>query len=190
MVFADMKNDFVFRRIFARHPDILRGLLDDLLDRPGERAIETIEYLPIEQLPMVTGAKLSILDVKCRDRSGTTFVVEMQLLHIPGFVNHVVYNACRAYVDQLEAGEPYTKLADVVAVSICDFELWPDDEQDAQKLPRVPMLSRWNMTERSSNNHGLLQFNMRSWSFPRCPTGVPRSLGPTSGRGCFCTRRS
>jgi hypothetical protein len=175
MVFADMKNDFVFRRIFARHPDILRGLLDDLLDRQGERAIEAIEYLPIEQLLMVTGAKLSILDVKCRDRSGTTFVVEMQLLHIPGFVNHVVYNACKAYVDQLEAGEPYTKLADVVAVSICDFELWPDDEQDAQKLPRVPMLSRWNMTERGTGNHGLLQVQYAFLELPKLPDRRPQT---------------
>jgi hypothetical protein len=31
-----------------------------------------------------------------------TFVVEMQLLHIPGFVHRVVYNACKAYVEQLK----------------------------------------------------------------------------------------
>jgi hypothetical protein len=35
MTFADLKNDFVFRRIFAKHPDILCGLLNDLLDRQG-----------------------------------------------------------------------------------------------------------------------------------------------------------
>lgn len=70
MVFADLKNDFVFRRIFAKHPNILRGLLNDLLDRQGDRTIEGIEYLPSEQLPLVSGAKLSILDVRCRDRSG------------------------------------------------------------------------------------------------------------------------
>jgi hypothetical protein len=62
--FADLKNDFVFRRIFATHPDILRGLLNDLLERTGERIIEGIEYLPSEQLPLVEGAKLSILDVE------------------------------------------------------------------------------------------------------------------------------
>lgn len=45
MFFADLKNDFVFRRIFAKHPDILRGLLNDLLERQGDRAIEGIEYL-------------------------------------------------------------------------------------------------------------------------------------------------
>ena len=48
MAFADLKNDFVFRRIFASHPDLLRGLLNDLLERSGEDAITTIEYLPSE----------------------------------------------------------------------------------------------------------------------------------------------
>jgi predicted transposase/invertase (TIGR01784 family) len=165
MVFADLKNDFVFRRIFsdgvrvrgplATHPDILRGLLNDLLDRTGDRTIEIIEYLPSEQFPLVMGAKLSILDVRCKDRAGTRFIVEMQLIHVAGFINRVVYNGCKAYVDQLKAGEPYTKLTDVVAISICDFELWPDAEQDAQKLPRVPMLSRWYVTESISSDNRL-----------------------------------
>src|SRR5499433_1137979 len=118
MAFADLKNDFVFRRIFATHPDILRRLLNDLLERTGE----AIEYLPSEQLPLVEGAKLSILDVRCKDRAGTTFVVEMQLIHHPGFINRVVYNACKAYAGQLKEGDWYTKLTDVVAISICDFE--------------------------------------------------------------------
>src|SRR4029450_6808562 len=141
MVFADLKNDFVFRRIFAKHPDILRGLLNDLLDRTGDRAIEAIEYLPSEQLPMVEGGKLSILDVRCRDRAGTTFVVEMQLIHHPGFINRVVYNARKAYAGQIKEGDWSTKLTDVVAISICDFELWPDEKQDAKGLARVPMRS-------------------------------------------------
>jgi hypothetical protein len=175
MVFADLKNDFVFRRIFARHPDILRGLLNDLLDRQGDRAIEDIEYLPSEQPPLVAGAKLSILDVRCRDRSGTTFVVEMQLLHMAGFINRVVYNACKAYADQLEAGDSYTKLTDVIAISICDFVLWPDGEQDAAKLPRIPMLSRWNMTERGSGNHGLLQVQYAFLELPKLPAGRPET---------------
>jgi hypothetical protein len=42
MAFADLKNDFVFRRIFATHPDILRGLLNDLLERTGDRTIAEV----------------------------------------------------------------------------------------------------------------------------------------------------
>src|SRR5277367_1307895 len=169
MVFADLKNDFVFRRIFATHPDILRRLLNDLLDRRDAQTIVSLEYLPSEQLPLAEGAKLSILDVRCKDRAGTTFVVEMQLVHHPGFINRVVYNACKAYAGQLKAGGWYTDLTDVVAISICDFELWPDARQDEQGLPRVPMLSRWNMTERGTKNHGLLQVQYAFLELPKMP---------------------
>ena len=173
MAFADLKNDFVFRRIFATHPEILRGLLNDLLDRSGDETIIAIEYLPSEQLPLVMGAKLSILDVRCKDQAGTTFVVEMQLIHVPGFINRVVYNACKAYVGQLRTTEKYTRLMDVVAISICDFELWPDVEQKERKLPLVPMLSRWNMTERGSGNHGLLQVQYAFLELPKLPERKP-----------------
>ncbi len=177
MAFADLKNDYIFRRIFATHPALLRRLLNDLLERDGDQTIEHVEYLPSEQLPLVEGAKLSILDVRCKDRAGTTFVVEMQLLHHSGFMNRVVYNACRAYAGQLRVGDWYTKLTDVVAISICDFELWPDARQDEQQLPRVPMLSRWNMTERSSKNHGLLQVQYAFLELPKMPPIRPAVPG-------------
>jgi hypothetical protein len=177
MAFADLKNDFVFRRIFATHPDILRRLLNDLLQREGPETIEQIEYLPSEHPPLVEGLKLSILDVRCKDRTGTTFVVEMQLVHHPGFVKRVVYNACKAYVLQLKAGGWYTSLADVVAISICDFDLWPDDDQTKQGLPPVPMLSRWNMTERSTKNHGLLHVQYAFLELPKVPAERPTTPG-------------
>ncbi len=42
--FADLKNDFVFRRIFATHPDILRRLLNDLLERRDAQTIVSLDY--------------------------------------------------------------------------------------------------------------------------------------------------
>jgi len=178
MRFADLKNDFVFRRIFATHPDILRGLLNALLERTGTQVIDSIEYLPSEQLPLLPGFKLSILDVRCKDLAGNRFIVEMQLVHVPAFDKRVVYNACKAYSDQLKVGEPYTKLTDVVAISICDFALWSDAEQKKQGLPPVPMLSRWNMTERNSGNHGLLQVQYAFLELPKVPVERPKEPGP------------
>jgi hypothetical protein len=109
MAFADLKNDFVFRRIFATHPDILRGLLNDLLERTGDQTIDAIEYLPSEQLPLVTGAKLSILDVRCQDRAGTKFVVEMQL---PKLANEATFtqgelDAYRKVMDEIQQEREY-----------------------------------------------------------------------------------
>ena len=173
MAFADLTNDFVFRRIFATHPDILRGLLNDLLERQGDGLIESIEYLPSEQLPLVVGAKLSILDVRCKDALGRTFVVEMQLIHVPGFLNRVVYNACKAYVGQLNAGERYTTLADVVAISICDFELWPDAARIESGQSLIPMLSRWYMKEHTTGSPGLQQVQYAFLELPKLSGDKP-----------------
>ena len=179
MVFADIKNDFVFRRIFGHHSDILCALLNDLLDRRGEEVIASVDYLPSDQIPVVSGAKLSIVDVKCREKSGRVFVVEMQMLHMKGFLNRMVYNACKAYVGQLPAGAPFTQLADVVALSICDFELWSDTEQQARGLPPVPMVSRWQLREEVSGvrgaGHGMQQVTYAFLELPKLPSGPPRT---------------
>ena len=155
--FADLKNDFVFRKVFGEHPDALTGLLNDLLGLEGDARIASLEYLPSEQAPPIPGFKLSILDVKCRDAQGRVFVVEMQVVHIKGFLNRVVYNAAKAFIAPLKPGGRYADLVPVVGVSVCDFALWPDDERDAAGLPRVPMVSRWRYTERATGAPGVDQ---------------------------------
>jgi hypothetical protein len=81
----------------------------------------------------------------------------MQMLHVTGFLNRVVYNACRAYVGSLKKGAAYGDMVNVMAVSICDFVLWPDAERDALQQPRVPMVSRWSMSEHVSGARSLGQ---------------------------------
>ena len=129
MAYADLKNDFVFRKVFGHHPEVVRGLLNDLLDRTGPHAIASVEYLPPDQAPDAPGREaVRSLDVKCREVGGDVFVVEMQVLPVTGFLNRVVYNACKAYVGTLKRGDTYDVLTPVIAVTLCDFELWPDAE--------------------------------------------------------------
>jgi predicted transposase/invertase (TIGR01784 family) len=174
--YADLKNDVVFRKVFGQHPRVLAGLLNDLLERSGEREITELEYLPGEQVPLVLGLKLSILDVWCRERGGATFIVEMQVLHVTGFLNRVVYNACKAYVGALKKGATYGELVDVVAVSICDFVLWPDAERDAAMAPRVPLVSRWSMAEQASGHRSLGQVQYVFVELPKLGDEVPDSI--------------
>ncbi len=147
----------------GKYPAGLFGLINDLLERSGEHLIASIEYVPSEQVPLLPGLKLSILDVRCREVGGAVFVVEMQVLPVTGFLNRVVYdswksptgdNACKAYVGTLLRGKAFETLTDVMAVSICDFELWPDKERDAQGQARVPLGSHWRMAERVSGAAG------------------------------------
>jgi predicted transposase/invertase (TIGR01784 family) len=176
-VFADPKTDFVFKRIFgaeARKP-LLVALLNHLLELEGERRILDVQHLSGDQHVDVPDLKLSIVDVKCTDATGRRFVVEMQVLKVEGFEKRVVYNASKAYVMQLHGADAYPVLCDVVGVTICNFNLWP--EQDEQGRFQVPMLSRWRMQEQHSGERGLPQVQYAFLELPKYAAGdAPQTL--------------
>src|ERR1041384_1809262 len=153
-VFADPKTDFVFQRIFGSedHKVALLGFLNDLLERGQAHRIQSVSLLTPEQRPKVSELKYSIVDVKCVDVRGTTYVVEMQVLNVEAFERRVVYNVAKAYTNQLDAGQVYPDLNDVIGISICDFELWP-----RKTGSRVPMLSRGQIQEQYSGTRRLSQ---------------------------------
>jgi predicted transposase/invertase (TIGR01784 family) len=125
----------------------MAALLSDLLELEGDERIAHVDILSPDQAPEIPAFKLSIVDVKCRQHTGRVFVVEMQLAHFTGFLHRAVYNASKAFVMQLPQGGRYHELNDVVAVSICNFALWPDAERARQGKALIPMLSRWRMQE-------------------------------------------
>jgi predicted transposase/invertase (TIGR01784 family) len=174
-VFADPKTDFVFQRIFGSedHKPVLIGFLDDLLELDDAHRIASVTLLPPEQRPKVSELKYSIVDVKCVDARGTTYVVEMQVLNVEAFEKRVMYNVAKAYTNQLDAGQVYPDLNDVIGISICDFELWP-----RKTGSRVPMLSRWRMQEQHSGTRGLSQLQLVFLELPKYDDGArePRTL--------------
>ena len=176
-VFADPKTDFVFKRIFGSeaHKPLLIALLEALLELdPPHHIVDLIFLTPEQHLP-IEEFKLSIVDVKCRDASGRTFVVEMQVLNVEGFEKRVVYNSAKAYVTQLRSGEGYPALADVIGVTICDFEVWPNPPV-AETAP-VPMLSRWRMQEQHGGALGLSQIQHVFLELPKYSGGsAPETL--------------
>jgi predicted transposase/invertase (TIGR01784 family) len=78
--YVDPKNDLAFKRVFGERADLLMSFLNALLPLPQGEPIESLEYLTSEQVPELPGLmKNSIVDVKCRDVKGRTFIVEMQM---------------------------------------------------------------------------------------------------------------
>ena len=61
--------------------------------------------MPAELVPDTPLKKNSIVDVRCRDRKGRQFIVEMQMLWSPAFMQRVLFNASKAYVRQLDGKE-------------------------------------------------------------------------------------
>lgn len=173
-VFADPKTDFTFHRIFGsdKHKPALIGFLNDILALEGERRITEVTFLDPAQRPKVEELKLSIVDVKCKDARGIQYVVEMQVLNVAGFDKRVVYNVAKAYTNQLDTGADYPKLNDIVGITICDFEIWPD-----RKGHDVPMVSRWRLQEQTSGTVGLSALQFVFLELPKYAVeGLPRTM--------------
>ncbi|HEY0483186.1 MAG TPA: Rpn family recombination-promoting nuclease/putative transposase [Kofleriaceae bacterium] len=162
--FADPKTDFVFQRIFGSedHKPVLIGFLNDLLELDDAHRIRSVSLLPLEQRPKLSELPYSIIDVKCVDVCGTTYVVEIQVLNVEAFEKPVMYNVAKAYTNQLSAGQAYPHVDDVIGISICDFELWP-----RSKGFEVPMLSRWRMQEQNTDTPGLPQLQLVFLEVPK-----------------------
>jgi predicted transposase/invertase (TIGR01784 family) len=167
-VFGDPKTDFVFQRIFGSddHKTALIGFLNDILQLDQTHRVTSVMLLPPEQRPKVSELKYSIVDVKCVDVRGTTYVVEMQVFNVEAFEKRVIYNVAKAYTNQLGVGFAYPELDDVIGISICDFELWP-----RAQAPHVPMLSRWRMQEQQSGVIGLPQLQLVFLELPKYSGG-------------------
>jgi predicted transposase/invertase (TIGR01784 family) len=163
-LFADPRTDFVFKRLFGKeeHKPLLIALLNGLLELDEAHRVVEVELLLPEQRPPVQELKHSIVDVKCKDARGVHYVVEMQVLNVEGFEKRVVYNVAKAYTGQLEAGQPYPDLNDVIGVTVCDFELWPRSQGQG-----VPMLSRWRMQEQHGGARGLGQIQFVFLELPK-----------------------
>jgi predicted transposase/invertase (TIGR01784 family) len=138
-VFINPKTDFAFKKIFGskKSKDILISFLDALLYNATGTILD-LEILDPYQAPRIKGIKDSYLDVKATITGNKTVIIEMQVLNVLGFEKWVLYNAAKAFSIQLGVGEDYTLLNPVIALTITDFEMFPDS-------PKV--ISRYRLKE-------------------------------------------
>lgn len=128
MRFLNPKTDFAFKRIFgsAESGDILISLLNAILGLKPPYSITAVSILDPYLAPEIEGMKDTYLDVRAKDGQDKEYIIEMQVLNVPGFEKRVLYNACKTYSRQLAIGEGYELLTDVIAISITDFIMFDD----------------------------------------------------------------
>ena len=130
MRFINPKTDYAFKKIFGSEQshDILISFLNAIL-YDGQIIIKELEILNPYLAPKIRGVKETYLDVKAKLDNDTTVIIEMQVLNIEGFEKRILYNAAKAYSTQLGVGQDYTLLDPVIALTITDFEMFPEMEQ-------------------------------------------------------------
>jgi len=78
--------------------------------------------------------KETILDIKAVDNRGVSFIVEMQVER-----KHSFHNRAQYYTGQINKGEDYPKLGQVIFIGILDFscfegDVLPQSEMDFQAV--------------------------------------------------------
>jgi predicted transposase/invertase (TIGR01784 family) len=142
--YLDPKNDLPFKRVFGEHPDLLKSFLNALMPLTEEQQIESLEYLPTEQVPDNPVKKNSIVDVRCRDKQGRQFIVEMQMLWTPSFAKRLLYYASKTYVRQLDRTENYSELSPVYALAILNDIF---DKETPECYHHYQLFNRLNMDD-------------------------------------------
>lgn len=126
MKFADPKNDLAFKKIFGNihHKNILISFLNAVLDFKDALAIVDVSLANPYQIPKIPELKETILDIKATNRSGTTFIVEMQKKDLGDFTKRSLYYTSKAYIEQLPGGNDYTNLKKVYFIGILNFTIF------------------------------------------------------------------
>jgi predicted transposase/invertase (TIGR01784 family) len=127
MRFISPKTDFAFKKIFGSEQshDILVSFLNAML-YSSENTISQLEILNPYLAPRIRGVKSIYLDVKAKLDNGTSVIIEMQVLNVEGFEKRILYNAVKAYSTQLGVGQSYALLNPVIALTITDFQMFPE----------------------------------------------------------------
>ncbi|NJR21470.1 MAG: Rpn family recombination-promoting nuclease/putative transposase [Richelia sp. CSU_2_1] len=143
MIFINPKTDYAFKKIFgsSKSKDILISFLNALVYE-GNPTIADLEIINPNLPPQVEGLKDSYLDVKAKLNDGTLVIIEMQVINVQSFGKRVFYNAAKTYALQLPAAAGYRMLKPVIALTITDFEMFPN---------RAEFISRFVYKEVKSN---------------------------------------
>lgn len=118
MRYLDPKADLTFKKVFGEHEDLVISLLNALLPLRADEEVIEVEYLPAELVPDNPLRKNSIVDVRCVDAVGRQFIVGMQMVWSPEFLQRVLFNSAKAYVRQLDKGFDYSLLKPVYSLNL------------------------------------------------------------------------
>jgi len=113
--------DFVFKKLFGseENKDILIDFINSIVSDTDQ--VLDLEIKNPYNEKQFASDKQTILDIKARDRSGTWFNIEMQMVDQDYYAQRPLYFWARLYVSQLSVGINYDRLAKTIGINILNF---------------------------------------------------------------------
>ncbi|WP_345251291.1 PD-(D/E)XK nuclease family transposase [Pigmentiphaga soli] len=103
----DLRNDAVFKMVFADAPELLTDLINAV--RYDEPPIKVVRILNPQIDPKELGGKLIVLDLLVRDAAGHLYNVELQVRRRGRWSPRSTYYLARTLSNQIGSGEGYVR---------------------------------------------------------------------------------
>ena len=122
-------NDLIFKLIFGSpgNTDILAAFLMSVLNLPEEE-YETLTIVDPHTRIESENGKHSILDIKLHTKSQNVIDIEIQVADTPQLKKRILFYTAKMLTEQLDRGEDYDKLRNVVTILITDYSFVEDSD--------------------------------------------------------------
>jgi len=119
--------DFAFKKLFGseENKDLLISLINAII--PEEEHITELELKKPYNLSDYQAGKMSILDIKAKEKTGRWINVEMQIGDDLYFDKRAIYYWSKLVTEQLSEGHMYKELQKTISINILGFNFVPDD---------------------------------------------------------------
>lgn len=130
MQFVNPKSDIAFKKIFGDEDKkhILISFLNAILELEDQKVIEELKVLNPYQAPKLIGLKYTTLDIRVKNKQGISFIIEMQVEPVAGYKKKFLYYTSKAYAGQIDKGDDYPKLNQVIFIGILNFDAFEGEE--------------------------------------------------------------
>ena len=121
-------NDFFFKNLMGdeKRSNLTLRFLNLILNRTGQDAFKSIQFLKTEQDPLTKDGKLSILDVKASVDDKTFVNIELQVSRQNYIVERSMFYISRIFSEQAVRGHDYDELKPVIGINLLDFKLFDE----------------------------------------------------------------
>jgi len=120
----DPLNNFFFYKIFGEKGNEIQllGFINAVLGKTGDNKFVSVEILENKNfIAEIIGGKSCSLDVRARLKNGVMVNIEVQLRNQYNIDRRSLFYLSKEYTRDLESGEDYLKLPNVIAINIVDY---------------------------------------------------------------------